>query len=82
MIHKDITDSILNGYFNVRCSLGYGFLERVYEHVMLIELSHLGFNVQKQVPIKVYFKYIQVGEYYADIIVENKVIIELRAAES
>lgn len=82
MIHKDLTDTILKGYFNVYNSLGYGFLEKVYENAMLIELSHLGLNVHKQVPIKVYFKDIQVGEYYADIVVEDKVIIELKAAES
>jgi len=82
MIHKEITDTILKGYYSVYNSLGYGFLEKVYENAMMIELSHLGLNVQKQIPIKVYFKDIQVGEYYADIIVKDKVIIELKAAES
>jgi GxxExxY protein len=82
MIHKEITDTILKGFYNVYNTLGYGFLEKVYENAMLIELSQLGLNVQKQVPIKVYFKDIQVGEYYADIIVDEKVIIELKAAES
>ncbi len=82
MIHKEPTETILKGYFNVYNSLGYGFLEKVYGKAMLIELSHLGLKAHKQVPIKVYFRDIQVGEYYADIVVDDKVIIELKAAES
>jgi GxxExxY protein len=54
----------------------------VYENALLIELRSLGLLVEKQVPVKVYFKEHQVGEYYADLIVEDKVIVELKAAES
>jgi GxxExxY protein len=55
---------------------------KVYENALLIELRSLGLLVEKQVPVKVYFKEHQVGEYYADLIVEDKVIVELKAAES
>ncbi len=54
----------------------------MYENALLIELHNIGLLVERQVPIKVYFKEQQVGEYYADLIVENKVIVELKAAES
>ncbi len=62
--------------------LGYGFLEKVYENALMIELKSFEFDCEKQKPIKVSFKGFNVGEYFADIIVENKVIIELKAAET
>ena len=54
----------------------------MYENTLLIKLRDVGLLVEKQVPIKVYFKEQQVGEYYADLIVENKVVVELKTAES
>lgn len=54
----------------------------MYENTLLIKLRDIGLLVEKQVPIKVYFKEQQVGEYYADLIVENKVVVELKTAES
>lgn len=62
--------------------LGFGFLEKVYENALLIELNQCGLFVEKQKPINVYYEGKLVGEYYADLIVEKKVIIELKAAES
>ena len=81
LLHKDITDKIIKAYYNVYNSLGYGFLEKVYENAMLIELRKLGLNVQKQVPIKVFYDEQLVGQYFADIIVEETIIVELKAAE-
>lgn len=80
LLHKDITDKVIKAYYNVYNSLGYGFLEKVYENAMMIELQKLGLHVQKQVPIKVLYENQLVGEYYADIMVEKSVIIELKAA--
>lgn len=80
--HQDVTDLILKAFFNVYNGLGYGFLEKVYENSMMIELKSLGLNCEKQKPIKVYFKNFNVGEYFADIVVENKVILELKSAEA
>ncbi|HAB51421.1 MAG: GxxExxY protein [Ignavibacteria bacterium RIFOXYB2_FULL_35_12] len=79
--HQELTELIIKAFYNVYNSLGYGFLEKVYENSMLIELKSLGLNCEKQKPISVFYKNLNVGEYFADIIVENKVIIELKAAE-
>lgn len=63
-------------------TLGYGFLEKVYENALLIELKSMGLKAQRQVPVKVFYQEQMVGDYYADIIVEEQVIIELKAAEA
>lgn len=62
-------------------SLGFGFLEKVYEKALLIELEELGLDVEPQKQINVYYKHKLVGSYFADIIVEEKVILELKATE-
>ncbi len=80
-LHQDLTEKIIKAYYNVYNELGYGFLEKVYENALMIELKSLGLNCEKQKPISVSFKGYNVGEYFADIIVENKVIVELKAAE-
>ncbi len=80
-LHQDLTEKIIKAYYNVYNELGYGFLEKVYENALLIELKSLGLNCEKQKPISVSFKGYSVGEYFADIIIENEVIIELKAAE-
>ena len=80
--HSDITSLIIKGYYNVYNKLGFGFLEKVYENSMMIELKKLGLKCNKQTPIKVYYDNETVGDYYADIVVENKVIVELKAAKS
>jgi len=79
--HKDITDKILHAFFKVvYAELGYGFLEKVYQNSMAIALRSMGLNVQEQVRIAVHFQGQIVGEYFADLVVEDKVIIELKAA--
>lgn len=82
MIHKNITEKILKAFYKVYNTLGYGFLEKVYEKAMLIELKKLGLNCTNQQPIKVFYEDENVGDYYADILVENCVILELKAAEN
>jgi GxxExxY protein len=62
--------------------LGYCFLEKVYHNAFLIELQKLGFDVNSQYPINVFYEGLQVGEYYADIIVDDCIIIENKAMES
>jgi GxxExxY protein len=78
--YSEITD--LKAYYMVYNKLGYGFLERVYENALLIELSKLGLKCIKQKPLSVYYDGLIIGEYFADIIVNDVVIIELKAAES
>ena len=80
--YSDLTGKIIKAYYNVYNKLGYGFLEKVYENSMMIELKNLGLNPKNQVPIKVYYYDKTVGDYFADIIVNNLVIIELKAAEA
>lgn len=80
--HSDLTEKILKAYYTVYNKLGYGFLEKVYENAMMIELLKLGLDCDRQKPIDVYYDEKRIGEYYADIIVEDKVIVELKAAES
>jgi GxxExxY protein len=81
LLHKSITDTILKVYYEVYNELGYGFLEKVYQNAMYFELKSLGFKVEAQKQIKVYFKKQLVGEYYSDLLVEDKVIVELKATE-
>jgi GxxExxY protein len=81
-LHSNVTEQIIKAFYKVYNTLGYGFLEKVYENAMLIELRKMGLNAEKQVAIKVYYEGELVGEYKADIIVVEKVIVELKAAES
>jgi len=77
-----ITYAINGAVFEVNRILGEGYLEKVYENALLLELKKHGIQAQSQVPIKVFYKGEVAGEYYADIIVEGKVILELKAVES
>ena len=82
MLHGDITEKIIEAFYAVYNTLGYGFLEKVYENSMIIKLKQYGFNVEKQKKIKVYFEGNIVGEYFADLVVNNKIILELKATET
>ncbi len=77
--HKDLTERIIRAYYNVYNDLGYGFLEKCYERAMLIELESLGMSAQAQVPLKVYYKGNSIGDFYADIVVANTIIVELKS---
>jgi GxxExxY protein len=81
LLHKKITDAVLKAYYDVYNDLVYGFLEKVYQNAMYFELKSLGYKVEAQKQIKVYFRNQLVGEYYADILIEDKIIIELKACE-
>ena len=80
MLHKELTDKIIACFYKVYTNLGYGFLEKVYENSMLYELNKNGLKAISQYPVKVNYDGVSVGEYFADIIVEDKVIIELKAS--
>lgn len=82
LLHSEITGTVLEYFFKVYNTLGYGFLEKVYERALIIELQKAGLHCASQQPIKVFYEGDEVGEYYADIIVENCVIVELKAAEA
>ena len=82
MLHSEITDLILKAFYKVYNILGYGFLEKVYENAMRIELTEMGLNVLQQKKIKVFYEKNLVGDYFADLIVNQLVIIELKASEN
>jgi GxxExxY protein len=79
--HQKLTEEIINVFYHVYNELGYGFLEKVYQNSMFFELKSRGFFVEAQKQINVYFKGVQVGEYYADLVINNLIIVELKAAE-
>jgi len=82
ILHKELRGSILKLFYEVYNELGYGFLEKVYQNALLIELRKKGLEATPNKKIKVYYKNIEVGEYYADLIVNDKVILELKATEA
>jgi GxxExxY protein len=77
--HNELTENIIGAFYTVYNQLGFGFLEKVYERALLIELKKRGLLAQAQVPIKVYYAGEVIGNYFADILVENLVIVELKA---
>ena len=81
-MHEDLTSQIIASAFEVYNILGSGFLEKVYENAMVVELRQKGLNAIPQQGITVFYKEKCVGEYCADIIVEDKVILELKALEN
>jgi GxxExxY protein len=81
--HSEITDKILHVFFKkVYHTLGCGFLEKVYENAMALELRRMGMKVEQQAKIDVYYEGEVVGEYFADLLVEDSVIVELKAART
>lgn len=80
--HENLTGQIIKAFYTVYNELGYGFLEKVYENALALELESMGLRVGRQRPIKVYYLGRQVGDYYADLIVGGMVIIELKSAEA
>ncbi len=80
--HSDLTGLIIKAYYTVYNKLGYGFLEKVYENAMLVELQKHSLDCKSQYQIQVYYDEVKVGFYIADIVVNDTVIIEIKAAES
>jgi len=82
MLLEDKTSRIIKCFYEVYNKLGYGFLEKVYQNALLIELLQNGFYCIKQKSIEVFYKEKLVGDYFANIIVDNEIILELKAAEA
>lgn len=80
--YKLLTEKIIGCAFTVHRTLGSGFLEKVYENAMLIELKDANLKVEAQKPLDVYYKNQLVGSYYADLVVENEIIVELKVASA
>ena len=81
MLHEETTEKIIKAYYKVYNTLGHGFLEKVYENAMAIELRKMGFKVNKQKNIKVYYESEEVGDYFADLLIDDLIIVELKATE-
>ena len=79
--HQELSKKIIAVAYNVHNELGNGFLEKVYENAMIRELGLRGLHASAQYPIKVRYKDAEVGDYYADILVEGKVIVELKTGK-
>ena len=80
--HSELTEKIIKVFYKVYNTLGYGFLEKVYEKALLLELKNLDLQALSQEPIKVLYNGIIIGEYFADVLVEDKVILEIRAVKT
>jgi GxxExxY protein len=80
--HKELSRQIIGAAFEVHKELGHGFLEKVYERALQVELLQRGVKSETQKPIKVKYKGVIVGDYIADLVVEDKVIVELKAEEN
>ena len=82
MIHEELTEIILKACFEVSNELGCGFLESVYKKALLIALSEKGLKAQSQIPLNVMFRGQVVGDFFPDIIVEDVVLLELKAVKA
>src|SRR4051812_11371573 len=82
MLHVDVTEKIISCFFKIYNVLGYGFLEKVYQNALAYELQKDGMTVKVQENIRVYYDGQEVGDYFADLLIDTKVIVELKAAQS
>ncbi len=83
LLYEDLTEKIRQAAFEIHHYFGNGFLEKVYENAFAYKLHQLGIDCQQQAPLKVYFENnVVVGEYFADLVVENKIIVELKTVEN
>ena len=80
--HSDVTEKIIGIFYDVYNELGYGFLECVYEESLVIALHEAGLTANRQIPLPVWFRGHKVGEFRADLLVENCVLLELKTARS
>ncbi len=79
--HKELTSEIINAAHTVHNRLGYGFLEKIYHNSLFMELKKRGHRVEFEKPVEVHYDNRVVGEFFADLLVENKVIVEVKAVD-
>ncbi len=80
--YEELTEKVIKAFYAVYNILGYGFLEKVYENALLIELAKMNLSAIAQSPIQVFYDEMLVGEYLSDILVEKCVIVEIKAAKN
>lgn len=81
IVHKELSYKVVGLAMEVHSKLGFGFLEKVYENALMVLFEKHEIPAQQQVPLRIYFEGKPVGEYYADILVDSKIILELKAAD-
>lgn len=79
--YSKLTDELINAFYDVYNTLGFGFLEKVYEKALMVELKSRNIKAESQKKIQVQYAGVTVGDYYADIIANDKVLIEIKASE-
>jgi GxxExxY protein len=82
MKHAMLTEKIIQAFYKVYNTLGYGFLEKVYHNAMFVELKRMGLKVEKNKKVLVYYDGCVIGEYYSDLVVEDIILCELKTNES
>lgn len=82
LLLPDIIDKIISSSYKVYNTPGYGFLEKVYENALIHEITTTGFNASSQFPIDVFYESKKLGVYFADIMVDSKIIVEVKATEA
>lgn len=80
--HGELTQQIIGAFYEVYNALGYGFLEKVYENALVHQLEKIGLQVAQQVPLDVYFDGVIVGQYFADLMVNDQIVVELKAVDA
>jgi GxxExxY protein len=80
--HSELTEKIIGGVYDVYNELGHGFLESTYAEALVVALEESGLSTAREVPVPVWFRGRKVGQYYADLIVENVILVELKAGRS
>ena len=80
-LHSKKTEKIIECFYKVYNTLGFGFLEKVYQRALIIELKEAGFEIDSELPVKVYYKEYDVGDYRADLLVDKEIFLELKANE-
>src|SRR2546430_1022995 len=80
LLHRETTEAIIGAAFEVHSQLGYGFLEKVYQRALQVELVKAGHTAELEKPIAVKYKDVIIGDYFADLFVDEKVIVEIKVA--
>jgi GxxExxY protein len=80
--HSDLTEKVIGVFYDVHNELGHGFLESTYAQAMVVALEESGLSSMREVPVPVWFRGRKVGQYYADLIVEGVVLLDLKAART
>jgi GxxExxY protein len=82
ILHGNVSEKVIKSFYHVYNTLGYGFLEKVYENALRVSLCKLGVDVAQQMPVAVQFEGEVVGEYFADLLVSGVIVVEVKVADA